>query len=269
MAAAAWADCPSPTAHVDAAQQAVLEARLDDAASQLAAAEGAFGCDMAASPEVLARMWIAEGAMLVFEGDPDAAAESFAGAKRVSADTWVDDYGSKLKAAWQAAPELAGGGTVTLEPAAHAEIGFLNGKLTPFPSEVQSGLHLVQVIPDGQAQFATVVYVGDGDVLNVPTGLPADLAPLAVVADISPQPLPTDPPPARGSATPVFLIAGAGVGVLALGTAGGALLQNGAMKRADTVEQLDGIFRTQKALAYSTGALAVVSSAGIGLHFAL
>ena len=170
----AHAECEEPVSQLDSAQRAVLSADLDGARQHIDRALAALGCmEGVADPSLLARIWLVEGALATFEGDEAGAALAWAAAHRVSPALWIEDYGMRLRRAYDAASAFEPGtGVVTLDPPLGAAEGFIDGPWAVFPADTQAGLHAIQVVsPEGETVFGGVVFVGEGSNNRVTTGL--------------------------------------------------------------------------------------------------
>jgi hypothetical protein len=267
LISAAWATCPDPAAGVATAERAVVEARFDDAEAALAQAEAGFVCGDPADPDVLARMWMAEGAWLVLQDRNDEAKESFAAAKRVSPDLWNADYGDRIRAVYDESRDSGEMGQLSLRPAPDAYAAYLDGDEAVFPRSAEAGLHLIQVGPRTKAaQFGKVVALMPGDTLVVTTDL-VEVAPAPTPVAVT-QPVPTDEPTTTTRSPALLIVSGAAL-ALAAGSAGLALAQNGAMKNATTTEELDAAFARQKAFGATSYGLLGVGAVGGTLHFVL
>jgi len=277
IAVAEATDCREPGSLVSDAESAVLEARLDDAASALAALDQSLSCSAPAAPEILARMWLAEGAMLVFEGRSDEAVDSFAAARRAAPTVWVAAYGAELRAVYERAGS-GGAGSLDLLPTPAEGEGWLDGAATSFPAEVESGLHAVQVVREGRARFGRVIYVAPGDALSVQTNLAATPLP----EPVTPQPSagahtelsagpPASPPEhvTGGGRSPWLLVSSGALTAAAVGTAIAARSQSAQMAGSDSRSELNTHFQQQKLWAYTTYGLGGLAVAGVAVHIAL
>lgn len=164
---ASAAPCPDVEAQVTEAEAALVEARLADVEAALAEAEAAFVCARPPETQLLARFWLAEGAMYSINEDEAGAADSFAAAHRVAPDHWNASLGEDMRADYEAAAAAdPGQGTLRLEPAPRALVGWVDGSSRDFPVDLAAGLHLVQVGPRKQpARFGRIVYLPPGDTL--------------------------------------------------------------------------------------------------------
>jgi hypothetical protein len=285
---AAWADpCEDPAARVEAAEKAVVAGRLADAEVDLGAAEDAFGCSSPPTATLLARMWLAEGAMLSLSGDEQGATDSFSAAHRVDPTFWSLSYGVVLRKAWEeTAKQDPGRSRVRLDPVPVHLVGWLDGKVVAFPAEAAAGLHLVQVGPEGgPARYGRVVFLPAGDELVVLHGLREPPEPVVAIAPgpaapppgiapavASPPPLPLPQEPViRQDRRPVPILAVAGAASLVLGGAAmaGAFSQHGAIEDATDQTSLYKAYHRQVAFGATSYALLGIGAGAIVLHFAL
>ncbi|MEZ4239041.1 MAG: hypothetical protein R3F59_23385 [Myxococcota bacterium] len=157
-------DCPDRLARLDmieAAEQKLLEADLAGADLGLRSLEKALGCGSLAESDLLARMWLLEGAWLTLQGDPQAAVDSWRAAARVAPGRWVDAYGPELREAYDeavAAPSPEETARIHLDPPLFRWIGAVDGHIQNFPARVEPGLHVVQVGPgEDDIRYARVL----------------------------------------------------------------------------------------------------------------
>lgn len=180
-------------------------ARADQA---LARVEATFGCSGPADPQQLGRWWLLQGAWLFVSGEPEAASESLASARRVAPELWLSDLGPDLYALWQGAVASPGTGTIRIRPAVSAEttvwVDGVRGADRPLPT----GHHLVQVGDGVRATFASLVWV-DADLITevvLPEGVL--LPPVVPPPVLGPEPTPV----ARWTVGPLVQVqVGAGV----------------------------------------------------------
>lgn len=177
-AASAQEECPDRLERLDlldAAERATVEADLPTADEKLRALEAAFSCGPLAEPELLGRMWLVEGAWLELQGDAEAAGDSWRAAQRIAPGRWAEDFGTKLRGAYESANRVAQGGTsvISLDPPLFRWIGAVDGVVVEeFPVTVPPGLHLVQVGPDvDHVQFARILLAFPDTPSVVVTGL--------------------------------------------------------------------------------------------------
>lgn len=162
--AVAFGDCPDPGAQPDAAslvsraEEAIVEARMDDARAALDEVDVAFDCEIA-TQQTLGRRWLAEGALLTLTGDSDPGPPLRAWA-RLAPNYWFEDYGEGLKEKFAATIEepIEGFAIIEVDPAVPDDHeGLLDGDVTRFPISIGVGMHLVQMGPrfeDGPPQLA-------------------------------------------------------------------------------------------------------------------
>ncbi len=197
LAGLALADPCDPGVQAEAAQQAFLELDVPRVEEALRAAEEAMACGGAVEPDVLARLWLIEGSILLFEGDSQSSAEAFSAAARVAPDQWIPDLGAKVRAVYEeaAANPPSTTGEIILEPDT-GHIAVLDGAVVAFPATVPTGLHVVQVGNGSHMEFAQIISVARG-VNRVFTDLdPIDSKPEdPEPEEIPPEQIPPEPPP--------------------------------------------------------------------------
>ncbi len=136
----------------------VVQQRIDDVVAT-------FECGRGATAEQLARLWNAEGAYLLLEGDPIAAEESFQAAKRVAPDLWTGAFGPKMRETWDDAPEATERGTISVDPRLSWWTVLVDGQPAKIPDDVPTGLHVVQGGPStDDIRFGKLVYVRPGGI---------------------------------------------------------------------------------------------------------
>lgn len=169
---------------VDQAEQKLVEADLVAADLTLRSLEKALGCGALAESELLARMWLVEGAWLTLQGDPQAAVDSWKAAARVAPGRWVEAYGPSLREAYEEAaaePASTEAARIELDPPLFQWIGAVDGVVTQFPARVAPGLHLVQVGPsEDDIRFARVLVAIPSAPSVVVTGLVEPTSPFDV-----------------------------------------------------------------------------------------
>ncbi|MCA9492422.1 MAG: hypothetical protein KC621_20960 [Myxococcales bacterium] len=190
-------DCPSRDDRldlIDSAERSLVEADVDAAEATRRELEAALGCGAVANPEMLARMWLVEGALLSLGGDETTAAASWQAAARVSPGTWNPDLGDMLRTIYETALQTSPSGSTPLsvEPELFRWIGAVDGEvITRFPITVDPGLHLVQVgASEDDVRFARIVMAFPDTPVVVVTGLvePTKEEP-------KPEPVAENPPP--------------------------------------------------------------------------
>lgn len=191
----AWAeDCPDPAAEIAVAEQLVLYADVAGGTAALQQAEAAFGCSAPASPLVLARMWLVEGALLTDTGEPDSAAAAFAAARRLAPGLWIDALGVVKRRDYENAATPVGTGQVVLDlPDVDSGTAWVDGTEASVPIRLPAGEHLVQYGSDNKAWFEKMVLVSADQVLHVTVPAPPER--------MSPPPAP-DPAPVANRTQP-------------------------------------------------------------------
>lgn len=255
--------CEDPAALVSQVEQAVLEARFEEARATTDRAETAFGCTGSAEGTLLARLWLAEGAMAHVEGDAGSRDQAFASALRIAPGQWTEAFGDELKALWQAAAGLPRAtGTLQVEGLAEGQAAFVDGQPVTVPAELESGLYLVQA--DGGPPLFTRIVLLPGDqtlVVRVEPAAGSDAGEAATLAGNAPE--------SKRHRGRWLWFAGAGAGAALAGTS--ALLatrQDGGMEQAASVDELDGAWARQRGYGYATYALAGLSAACVGVGIA-
>jgi hypothetical protein len=294
LAPLAHADCGDFAALVEAAETAVIENRTDTAAATLSQAEAALGCGPVPSPELLGRMWLAEGTRAYMQGDEKVSRLAFAAASRVAPQLWVDSYGPQVRKIYQAAAaHESAAGSIRIHPNPEGWSTTLDGTAVRFPVDAPSGLHLVQVGRNAQqTDYAEIFFLPAGDTYFILTGLedtaitsvaaaePAEepaiepvQEPVAQVEPAEPgEPLEAQPIPAPsgpGFDSPVFLVVGGAAAAVAGGSALLAMSQNGAMQDAGALEPLDSAYARQKTFGYTSYGAMGVAALCVGLHVGL
>lgn len=251
----ARAACDAPQELVAQVEQAVLDARFEDARVATDRAEVAFGCTGSAEGALLARLWVAEGAMAHVEGDAASRDQAFASAQRIAPGQWTDAFGGELEALWAAAADLPRRrGTLQVEGLAEGQAARVDGRVLATPAELESGLYLVQA-EGGPPLFTRIVLLPGDQTLVVHVDPPEALAPTVT--------------PERRHRGRGWWFAGAGVAAALSGTSAWlATRQDGAMEQAPTLEELDADYGRQKGFGYATWGLAGLGAACVGVGIA-
>ncbi len=265
LAATAHGSCDEAPQFVQAAEQAILEERLDQASEFLKNAEVAFSCGPLVEPALLNRYWLAEGALRTRLGDTRQAGLSFAAAARLVPGHWPLDYGIKSYVQFMAASEhWLRESSLRLHPEPEQRLTALDGAETEFPAVVLEGLHLVQVGADLRAvEFASFVLVSADEPFLVMTGL----EPLArAMAQVEAEEQAQEPATRHQRRHhPAFLVAGGVTAALAGGAALAARSQDGAMEDATSVDQLNTAYERQQIYNNSIYYLLGGTALGVGL----
>ena len=191
----AHAACPDPAAAVEVARDAVLALKDEVAAEALATAELGLTCGAWATPELLADLWLVEGARAGLGGHPLDAADAFSAAARVAPGRWDADLGPDLRRVYDEATQQPSGapGELRVKPELPELVVRLDGAVVAQPAIIASGLHLVQVGPaNGPVIFGRMFLQPADEILTVDTGISNDWTPMDV----------TEPPPVVAGATP-------------------------------------------------------------------
>lgn len=279
--------CADPEPIVTALEAAATEGRLADARAAKERVLGAFGCRLA-DPGLLARVWLADAVVLATEGDGAGSSDALAAAARSGPDAWRDVYGSEFRRQFDAAAAAeapTGRLVLTLEPPSDAPhtIAIDGVRADTVPVELPSGLHLAQAGYGDDVRFVRELYVVAGQDLLVGANLgpppvePARITPgfveppepvfVDVAGPVEPASDPSGPRP-DGKPFPTLLALGGLTGAAAIGTAVGAVLQNGAMRQATDLPSLEAAYRQQRVLGGTSYALFGVTAAFIGLEIA-
>lgn len=211
LATASAAPCPDAQEHVYAAKEAVLQLDLEAAEASLLRAEQGLACGLPALPDMLAELWIVEGALRTLQRDDDSAELAFGAARRTSPTLFVREFGPDVQRRWEGATPSRELGHIDAMPDASAYRVFLDGTEVVFPVDAEAGLHLVQVTHRDQVRYGKVLLVLAGDEHLLLTELPVEPSePRAMV--VSPLPEVSEPTPApTDSAASAWLGGGASV----------------------------------------------------------
>ncbi len=207
---------------------------------------------------LLARFWLAHGAMAYVTDDRNLAVDAFAAAAHVDPAVWVRAYGSRLRKVYDgAAGGLSGRGVLAVDPdLPPAYSAWVDGEPLGLPVQLDAGLHLLQVAGAQGTVFHALPSVPEDDRVVVRLDLPG---------------LPAAPPGLEAERTrkPAVWLAGAAVsGALSGAAAAGALAQNGAMRRATTPAEVRAAYGRQVGFAVTSYTLAGAAAAGLVVHFA-
>ncbi len=277
LAASAQADCPDVPALVQSAEQAVVEDRLYEAANTLKQAETAFSCSPVPQPQILARYWLAQGALSGKNGDEKMAALCFSAAYRVAPEVWFQSYGADLRLLYETTSQTwLGEGEIRIEPPPEGLSSSLDTLDSSFPTKAAEGLHLVQLgASRDSTAYAEFFYLPPEETYLMLSGLdPAVTMAQAQTAE-SLSPVETAPAPVvQGrQRSPAFAIAGGVAGAAALGAASLAWAQNPKMRDLpevpESLVELDAAHQRQVISAAVCGSLSGLSLIGFGLYFAL
>jgi hypothetical protein len=252
--------CVDVPQELDAAERAIVDARLEDAGGSLERIAGAVAArpDAAERPcarldaPTVARFWLAEGAAASLSGSSDAAARAFQAAARVDAARWTPAFGATLRAEWEWAAQLpTASAAIALEPATEGWPTWLDGLARAFPADTTAGLHLVQIGEPPAWGAIVLVPANETFVVRVP-----DLG-VALAPDATLEPAPRRHPRAA-------FVAGGAVCV----AAGGALAWMAEQKdddlaRAGDLDELHQARRSQQTLGALAYSLLGVGAAGI------
>ena len=253
IVAAAWA-CPDTVASLDRAREALLEVRTADATADLDQVEQGFGCGTPASPDLVARYFLARGVVEALEGRSGEVA--FRAAALVQPDLWVDDYGPILREEYQQAAALAQPlGTLQLDPIPTVRRVWVDGREAQAQVRVEAGPHLVQVASGGLVEFGAVVVAVGGETVIVSTGL----VPI-VVPTVAPEPLPQP-----GGVSP-WLVAGGATGLTAVSLGVASLSRTPAMRSAESVDELTQAYTQQKWATRGSYALFALSAVSLTVY---
>jgi len=266
----AHAGCDDIAPMVEQAETAIFQVRFDAAEVLIASAEAAMSCGDLANPDLLARLWLAEGAMYAFVGDDVGSFHAYQAAIRVAPRLWVQDYGARLRDRYdEAFNTQVGRGLISFDPPLGFYEAAVDGRLVPEqPVEVAEGLHLVQIRPPGgQVVFGRVVCVDHDATARIRTGI-VEVEPVAPPVEAVVEPV-TEPVTRTPGKRWHWLIAGVSAGALAGGAALLAYNEKTSLSQATTADQVRGAHARQVGFAATAYALVAVSATGITLQFAL
>lgn len=263
------APCDVPEVLLDQAETAIIEGRLDEAEVLTEKTGVSFRCGTVATPRVLGRLWLAEGALFTLQMDAEGD-DAFAAAARVAPGFWNDAYGARLRDAYDRVSAIpAPPAIIDLDPPVSTYVGLLDGTVTTFPVEAPSGLHLVQVGPSAdRAVFSIMMYLPAGNDVVLRTGIDesVQLEPIETLAV-------TDPGPrTRGDRKrrPLGLIlASGGAAILASVSAGLALNEKRIMENTSDLDTLYAAQQRQLGWAISSYTLMGLTGAGVVVYVAL
>ena len=195
----AFADCPDPAVLVTQAEEMIVSVKLDEAKARLSQAGAAFACSPPAKPELLGRLWLAQGVLSAIRQQPADADLALGSAALVAPGRWDARYGDVYRAQWSHAGAALTGqdrGWLTLTPAPDGWSVWIDGQPSGSPATLTAGLHLVQIGQDGVAEYGRILYLPPKENLTLDTGL----TPRAVSVVAPPPPpttedRPTPPPP--------------------------------------------------------------------------
>jgi len=277
LAGPARAACIDVPIEIGAAERALVDARLDDAGRSLERIETAIGEPPDSTegvcarldPQVLARFWIAEGAMASLGGSSDAAARAFHAASRVDRTQWTNVFGPALRAEWESAAQLEDAtGSVALDPAPPPGLStWLDGLDATFPADTTDGLHLVQLGTDDLATWGAIVLVPAEEtfvvrVPDLPTVAVAPVEESAVEETAAAEPA---HPHARRNA---FLAGGAACLVAGGAFAVAAEGKDDDIANAGDTDELEAAHQSQQQLSTVSYALLGLGAAGVVVAFA-
>lgn len=254
----ALAQCGDPAALLTSAENDIVSFFLADAERTLDEAVEAFGCSTLAEPVELARLFQARGMVRVLR-DEDGAPE-LAASRALAPELWNADYGEQSRALWSEA-QLDGQGTLEVKGLPKGHGLAVDGQVVGDQRSFAVGPHLLQVLEGERPYYARTVSLGPD--APVVVSIPASGAVGAEVSEASPAVA-----TGRGVKKP-WVYTGV-AGLLAGGAlVGAAKLQDGAMRNAETLNELDAAYSRQKTLGYSGYAVAAGGVVSLGLAVAL
>jgi hypothetical protein len=188
LVTASWAVCGDRTALLADLETKTLEGRFEDADEAANALVEAFACGGPPTGNQLARMWLAEAALLLATGETVAADDALHSAASLSPSTWNDLYGPVMRQRWEEAgrrvPEAPG--TLLVEGVPAGWVVSVDGlRVHTWPAALPAGLHLLQVGPDEQSARAALRFA-------IPPG--QDLVLTPEIPEPEPEPLPAPSP---------------------------------------------------------------------------
>ena len=228
------------------ARTLMLEGRLEEADDRMDRAQDSLACGDLPVPEVLAELWLSQGARRFLDNDPLATDVAFVAAHRSDPTLWDPTLGDELRKLYGNAVATASGeGEVYMADLPRGYRSALSGVRTDFPATVSSGQHLINVYDRRQVHFGEIIYVPPGETIEVNFG---------------------ELPPSK---KPIFLIGGGVSAVAAGGLAVGALMQSDIMSAATTLDDLNSAQSRQKAFAYASYSLAGLAATALTLQIVL
>ncbi len=166
--------CENPEWIANEVEEYIANYMLDEALAALERADTSWGCSDVANPAVLARLYLAQGAVSYFMEEPLQSRLGFMAAYRTAPEVWTSFYGEDARALYdaQAAMPALSDGTIKFLPVPVGYNVYIDGAPLGESSGVQAGLHLVQIeIPDGDMVFAERLTVLESSEVLVATGL--------------------------------------------------------------------------------------------------
>ena len=264
--------CPQVEPLVAAVEGHILELNLTEAQAQIDAVDVALRCGHVTTAAVLARFWLAQGALKASLGQ-EGAEDAFGHAQRISPDTWVEAYGPLFREIWESTALLdPGAGVVVVEPLPTSAEVWIDGGTVGFEAPTWAGRHLVQGRWEGDdANLSRWVGLAPDERMTLPSGW---VAPAVVTPLVSEIPVVV----AAGEDTmkmkrkrPVApLVIGLSGAALAGVSWGLAARERGVMKRYTGDDpQLDAAYTRHLAFSGTTVGLFALAATGVTLHFAL
>ncbi len=177
---------------------------LSEAEDELAEALVGLGCKHAADAELLGKLWQADGVLASLQGNPDRAALALSASARMLPDRWNVNFGTEAQKMYVYEPSVDTG--ILIVKGTRSKDVLVDGVPTKVPTELEVGLHLVQVgtFPD-DTEFGSEVIITKG----------AESVVMARVTEaVAVAGLPVGPP-SDGSSRP-FAVAGGGAAAVAL-----------------------------------------------------
>lgn len=254
FASAASAGCPPLGPLLDEVEARFGARAFPDALESHRTATAALECGQRPTRDELVRYWLADGALHYVQDQRNEAIASLAAASRLNPGLWVMAYGDDLRRVYErASVGVSGTGRVDLAPPPPAGLrASVDGTPQQIPATVDAGLHLLQLLDGSTAVYAGVIAIPEDELVTVRW-------------TTEPEPAPKQP----GSGPPPWLIGAGGAAVLSAAAATGALSQNGAMRRAESVDAVEAAYGRQVGFAVTSYGLAGLAATGLVLHVAL
>jgi len=204
LSLALGAECPSVSAASESARQLLVEeANIEGAEVRLLDAEAGLGCGTPLSATEVAWYWVVRGAVEVSTGQEVEGLARLHAARRVAPGVWEPTLGDVLREQWTNVGDGVDGAITAVPMISPVNV---DGTEAALPASVAPGLHLVQVVADGEVRWGAEVFVPEGEVLTL------DFADVTLPIVAAPVEVDTSPPAQR----PVAAHLGVGAG-LALG----------------------------------------------------
>ena len=172
------AECGDPAALIGHAEHFAVAGLPQEAAESIQAAKVSFSCSSVVEPELLARMWLAEGALALDRGDRKMASLTFSASCYDSHShrgtlALHFGYGDHVREAHEeACQSWLSEGQLQFDPLPAGMQGYLDGEEVEMLTDIREGLHLMQIAPPGGSSvFAEILYMAPNETHFILTGL--------------------------------------------------------------------------------------------------